>query len=357
MTDSMLAGLDIGTSKVTCVVAELDDDGELVISSTEALSLSTVPEELVVAGAGAIGLELGSVWARLGSRVTVVELTGTVLPGWDRRLSRSLQRSLREQGLRFMFRSRVTGAEKTREGLAVRVEREESGEKATLPADRVLVAVGRKPRHREAGIEDAGVETDRGGFIRVDRDYRAAGGEVYAVGDVIGGPMLAHKAQDEGIACVERMSGIPGRVRYDTVPNVIYTAPEAASVGATEEQLLKEGTAFRRGSFPFKANGRALAMGSTEGTARVLAHQKTGKVLGVHVVGPQASTLIAEAVAVMEYGGSAEDIARIVHAHPTLPEAVREAALDAEGRAIHAVSRTRTGPGPGNRAHHEEDVP
>jgi dihydrolipoamide dehydrogenase len=338
-----------------------------IVSSTEALSLTEVPARLVVVGGGAIGLEMGSLWSRLGSEVTVVEMLDEILPGFDRQISAALRKSLENQGLRFLLSSRVTGIEqgsgkeppvsgrgqpgsrrekpisRTGElvpGMKVLLENGETD--SGLDADLVLVAVGRRPSHGGMDLESLGVRTDRRGFVQVDQDFRTSREEVYAIGDLVGGAMLAHKAEDEGVVCVERMSGIPSHMRYDTVPNVVYTAPEAAGLGATEQQLQEQGVRYTSGRFSFKANGRALAMGQTDGMVKILADSESDRLLGVHIAGPWASALIAEAVAVMEFGGSAEDVGRIVHAHPTLSETVREAALDAGGRALHAVSRRRS---------------
>jgi dihydrolipoamide dehydrogenase len=311
-------------------------DGDRVVSSTEALELAEVPGSLVVIGAGAIGLEMGSVWSRLGSRVTVVEIMSEVLPGWDGELARGLRRELARQGIAFELGVRVESVEKAGKGVVLRGTRE--GSAFELAGDRLLVAVGRRPYTEGLGLQEAGVELEpRGGRIKVDEQFRTSVAGIYAVGDVIRGPMLAHKAEEEGAAVAEIIAGHSGRVSYATIPNVVYTAPEAASVGATEERLKEQGTAYRKGSFPFRANGRALALGETAGFAKVLADAKTDRILGVHILGAQASGIIAEAVAVMEFGGSAEDLALTVHAHPSLPEALKEAALAVDGRSIHGL--------------------
>ena len=310
-------------------------DGKRIVDSTAAIALSRVPRRLVVIGAGAIGLEMGSVWSRLGSEVTVIEITEGLLPGWDRELADGLRRELTKQGIRFELSTRVTGHQAGARSVKLQAEKP-GGEAVEYAGDVVLVAVGRKPYSEGVGVEELGIEKD-GPAIRVDERFQTGIPDVYAIGDVIRGPMLAHKAEEEGAAVAEILAGRPGHVDYEIIPNVVYTWPEAASVGKTERQLEEEGIPHRSGSFPFKANGRALAMGETAGWAKVLAHEKTDRILGVHILGPQASTLIAEAVTAMAYGASAEDVARTVHAHPTLAEAVREAALDVDGRPIHRL--------------------
>jgi len=307
-----------------------------IVSSTEALSFSTVPKKLIVIGAGAVGLEMGSIWARLGSKVTMIELMPQILPGWDKQIARQLQRMLEKQGMIFKLTSSVTGYKKSGSVVTVSFNKGKSGTKAKLGANKVLVAAGRKPHHEGLGLEGLGVRTDKKtGFIGVNRNYETDTAGIYAIGDVIGGAMLAHKAGEEGIACVERIAGIPAQVNYTTVPNILYTTPEAGSVGFTEEELKYKGREYNIGMFRFEANGRAVALGAEEGFVKILADKKTDEVIGVHILGPWASDLIAEAVAVMEFGGSSEDIARTMHAHPTLPEAVREAALAVDNRAIH----------------------
>ncbi len=307
-------------------------DGERVVSSTEALNFAEVPEHLVVIGAGAIGLELGSVWKRLGARVTVVEMLPHIAGTADRAAAEVLQKALQAQGLKFMLEARLLSIES--EG-GLRAVVEQAGERHQLPCDRVLVAVGRRAHTAGLGLEPLGIQTDRAGRIEVDAHFQTAVPGLYALGDVIRGPMLAHKAEDEGVACAELLAGKAGHVNYDTIPSVIYTWPELASAGQSEEQLLAAGIAFKSGSFPFMANGRAKAAGERDGMVKILAAADDDRLLGVHIVGPTASELIAEAVTVMEFGGSSEDIARTVHAHPTLSETVREAALAVDGRALH----------------------
>lgn len=322
-------------------------DGKHIVSSTEALELGSVPRDLVVVGAGAIGLELGSVWNRLGSNVTVVEIMEEILPGWDTGLAKALRRELKKQGFTFLLAHKVTGATigKGRAKTTVHVETGD-GKGVELKADAVLVAVGRKPYTEGLGIEAAGVALEQDSpRIAVDNHFRTSAEHIYAIGDVIRGPMLAHKAEDEGIAVAEIICGRPGHVNYDAVPGVVYTWPEGACVGRTEEELKRDGIDYRAGSFNFGANGRALAMSSSFGFVKILADAKTDRVLGAHIVGPWASDLISELVTTIEFGGSAEDIARIVHAHPTLPEVVKEAALAVDGRSIHSVKVKEYGVG------------
>ena len=312
------------------------------VTSTEALSLESVPAKMVVIGAGAIGLELGSVWARLGAEVTVIELLDQILPGMDSEISHRLRGILGKQGLRISTSTRVLGYERAgkdkSEGVILSAEGSD-GEAQQFVADVVLVAVGRRPYTEGLGLAELGVKTDeRSGQVIVDEGFRTSLAGVYAIGDLILGPMLAHKAEEEGIAVAEIVAGLPGEVNYDTIPSVVYTWPEVASVGKSEDQLKRDGIEYGKGSFPFRANGRALAMASEDGLVKILVDKRTDRVLGVHIVGPWASDLISEAVTVMEFGGSAEDMARTVHAHPTLPEAVREAALDVDGRSIHVLN-------------------
>lgn len=310
-------------------------DGTTVVDSTGALAFETVPKRFVIIGGGVIGLELGSVWARLGAEVTVVEVLPQIMNGWDSTVAKTMKRELGKQGLQFLMETKVTGVKVSR-GKATLSATKKDGSEVELKADKVLVAVGRRPVTSGAGIEAAGIEKDDKGRVVVDDHGQTAVDGVWAIGDIVAGPMLAHKAEDDGIAVAERIAGRAGHVNYDTVPNVIYTWPEAASVGKTEDQLKEAGVDYRVGSFPFAANGRALAMDATGGTVRILADAKSDLILGAHIVGPWASDLIGELVSVMEFRGSAEDVARTVHAHPTLSEVVREAALGVDGRMIHA---------------------
>jgi dihydrolipoamide dehydrogenase len=309
-------------------------DGQSVVSSTEALMFDKVPEHLIVIGGGYIGLELGSVWKRVGAKVTVIEFLPHILPLTDGEIRDQLQRSLRKQGLEFHLDHKVTGAEKKDGQVVVRA----TGKKGDVQfvGDKVLAAVGRRPYTAGLGLKEAGVAVEeRSGRVQVNEDFQTSVPGIYAIGDLIHGPMLAHKAQEDGVACVERLAGKKTHVNYDTVPSVIYTWPEAASVGQTEEQVKESGREYKVGKFPFTANPRARCMDETEGLVKILADAKTDRVLGVHIFGPRASDMIAEAVAVMEFSGSAEDVARICHAHPTLSEAMKEAALGVDKRAIH----------------------
>jgi len=304
-------------------------DGKRIVDSTGALAFPEVPKHLVVVGGGVIGLELGSVWLRLGAKVTVLEMAPTILPGMDAEIVRQADRIFRKQGFEIRTGTRVTGAEREGDVVTVSVEGSEP-----IEADYVLVSVGRRAYTQGMGYEEAGIPMDRG-VIRVDERYHTGVGSVYAIGDAIGGRMLAHKAEEEGVAAVENIAGKHGHVKYDAVANVVYTWPEIASVGMTEEEAKADGREYRVGKFPFSANGRARAMAETDGLVKVIADAKTDRLLGLHILGPRASDLIAEAALAIEFESSAEDIARSVHAHPTLPEAVKEAALAAGGRAIH----------------------
>lgn len=305
-------------------------DGDRVGTSTEALSYSEVPKHLVVIGAGFIGLELGSVWLRLGAKVTVVEYLDRILPGMDSEIAAEAQKIFEKQGFAFRLGKKVTGARADGAAAVVEIEGEEP-----LSCDRVLVAVGRSPNTEALGLEKAGIKTDKRGRIEVDPHFATNVPGIYAIGDVIAGPMLAHKAEEEGVACVERLVKGHGHVDYNTIPGVCYTHPEIGSVGQTEEQLKEQEIPYRKGSFPFRANGRAQSLGQLDGRVKILAHDKTDRILGVHIIGPRAGELIAEAVAAMAFGASSEDLARVCHAHPTLPEALKEAALAVDGRAIH----------------------
>ena len=311
-------------------------DEQRIVSSTGALTLQAVPEHLVVVGAGVIGLELGSVWQRLGSRVTVVEFLDRVTPGMDLELSRQLQRILTKQGFAFKLGHKVTGVTPTAGNLSVTIEPSAGGTAETLPANVVLVSIGRVPYTEGLGLEAAGITLDARKRIVVDAHYQTNVAGIFAIGDVIAGPMLAHKAEEEGVALAEILAGKAGHVNYGVIPSVVYTTPEVASVGRTEEELKADGIAYRTGKFNFGANGRARVLRATDGFVKILADAATDRVLGVHMIGPNAGELIAEAAVLMEFGGSAEDLARTCHAHPTLAEAVKEAALAVDKRAIHA---------------------
>ncbi|WP_419953265.1 dihydrolipoyl dehydrogenase [Methylobacterium sp.] len=310
-------------------------DETIVVSSTGALKLQSVPKKLLIIGAGVIGLELGSVWRRLGSEVTVVEYLDRVLPGMDGEVGKQFQRILGKQGIVFKLSSKVTGVEVKDGAATVSVEPAAGGDAEKLEADVVLVAIGRVPYTEKLGLETVGVQLDNKGRIQTDSHYATNVTGIYAIGDVIAGPMLAHKAEDEGVAVAELLAGQSGHVNYGVIPNVVYTYPEVASVGKTEEELKKDGIAYNAGKFPFTANGRAKVNHTTDGFVKILADAKTDRVLGVHIVGADAGNLIAEVAVAMEFGASAEDVARTCHAHPTLTEAVKEAALAVGKRAIH----------------------
>ncbi len=313
----------------------VDIDEKTVVSSTGALELAKVPEHLVVVGGGVIGLELGSVWARLGARVTVVEYLDTILGGMDGEVARQFHRLLGKQGFEFRLGAKVTGVARAKKGATVTFEPVKGGAAETISADVVLIATGRKPYTEGLGLAEAGVALDSRGRVETDGHYRTSVPGIYAIGDVIAGPMLAHKAEDEGVAVAEIIAGQSGHVNYGVIPSVVYTSPEVASVGKTEEQLKAEGVAYKVGKFPFSANGRARAMLHTDGFAKVLAARDDDRVLGVHIVGFGAGEMIHEAAVLMEFGGSAEDLARTCHAHPTMSESVREAALGAYFKSIH----------------------
>jgi dihydrolipoamide dehydrogenase len=320
----------LATGSRSAPLSGVELDGERIATSTEALSWSAVPEHLVVIGAGYIGLELGSVWRRLGARVTVLEYLDRILPGTDAEIAAEAQQHLTKQGLEFRLAAKVTSAASA--GGRCRVAAEGS---EPLECDRVLLAAGRLPNTEGLGLEEAGVALDRRGRVVVGEHFATSLAGVYAIGDLIRGPMLAHKAEEEGAACAERIATGFGHVNYDAIPSVCYTEPEIAAVGRTEEELAQQGVPYRKGSFPFRANGRARALGHSDGRVKVLAHEATDRILGVHVIGPRAGDLIAEAAAAIEFGASAEDLARTCHAHPTLAEALKEAAMAVAGRAIH----------------------
>jgi len=313
----------------------VDIDEKTIVSSTGALTLPAVPKRLVVVGGGYIGLEMGSVWRRLGSEVTVVEFLDRITPGMDGELSRNLQRVLTKQGFAFRLGTKVVAAKRGADGVTLTLEPAQGGPREELKADVVLVAIGRRPYTEGLGLEAAGVAIDNKGRIKVDGDFATNVKGIYAIGDVIAGAMLAHKASEEGVVLAEMLAGQRGHVNYEAIPAVIYTWPEVASVGRTEEELKTAGVAYKTGKFPFSANARARANADTEGFVKILADSKSDRVLGVHIIGPDAGTMIAEAALAMEYGASAEDIARTTHAHPTLNEAVKEAALAVEGHPIH----------------------
>jgi len=326
----------IATGSDVARLKGIDIDEQRIVSSTGALELEKVPDHLAVIGAGVIGLELGSVFARLGAKVTVIEYLDRILPGMDLDVAKAFQRLLQKQGFDFRLSSKVTAAAKLKEKVTLSVEPAAGGAAETLAADTVLVAVGRVPYTEGLGLDESGVKRDGGGRIEIGNGFETTLKNVYAIGDAVRGPMLAHKAEDEGIAVAELIAGQAGHVNYDCIPGVVYTSPEVAAVGKTEEELKAAGIGYRMGKFPFLANGRAKANRTTDGFVKVLADARSDRILGCHIVGAQAGEIIHEVAVVMEFGGSAEDLARICHAHPTLSEAVKEAALAVANRAIHA---------------------
>jgi len=326
----------IATGSDVAQLPGIEIDEKSVVSSTGALDLEFVPGKMLVIGAGVIGLELGSVWRRLGAEVQVIEYLDRILPGMDLEVAKQFQRILTKQGMAFELGKKVTGvAANSAGGHTVTIEPSAGGDTSTVDADVVLVAIGRVPYTEGLGLEGLGVEMEGRGMIKVDAHFQTNVPGIYAIGDVIRGPMLAHKSEDEGIAVAEILAGQAGHVNYDVVPGVIYTAPEVASVGKTEEELKEAGIEFTVGKFPFLANGRAKVNRTADGFVKVLADSTTDRILGVHMIGPHVGELIAEAAVIMEFGGSAEDLARTCHAHPTLTEAVKEAAMAVAGRAVH----------------------
>ncbi len=325
----------IATGSEVASLPSLPIDEKRIVSSTGALALPEVPKSMVLVGGGVIGLEMGSVWQRLGAKVTVVEFLDRIMPGMDGEVSKQMQRILQKQGMAFELSTKVTAAKVTAKGVTLTVEPAAGGEAKTIETDIVLVAVGRRPFTDALGLKDAGVAVDEKGRVAIDAHFQTNVPGIYAIGDVVVGPMLAHKAEDEGMAVAEILAGQHGHVNYDAIPSVVYTWPECASVGKTEEQLKAEGVAYKVGKFPFTANGRARAMNSTDGFVKILADATTDRILGAHMVGPVVGEMIAEITLAIEFGGSAEDVARTCHPHPTLTEAVREAALAVDGRPIH----------------------
>ncbi len=310
-------------------------DEKQIVSSTGALEFAKVPKHLVVVGGGYIGLEMGSVWQRLGAKVTVVEFLDRLVPTMDGEVGKQFQRILGRQGMSFKLSTKVTGAKTSKSGVKLTVEPAKGGDSETIDCDAVLVAIGRKPYLEGLGLEEAGVALDERGRVAVDRHLMTNVEGIYAIGDAIPGAMLAHKAEEEGVAVAEHLAGEGGHVNYATVPGIVYTWPEVASVGPTEEELKQAGVEYKVGKFPFTANGRARAMQATDGFVKILADKATDRILGAHILGPDAGNLIHEVVVAMEFGGSAEDLARSFHGHPTLNEAVKEAALAVDGRPIH----------------------
>jgi dihydrolipoamide dehydrogenase len=310
-------------------------DEKRIVSSTGALILDSVPKTMVVVGGGYIGLEMGSVWRRLGTEVTVVEFLDRIVPGMDGEIGKAFQRVLGKQGFKFKLSTKVAAAKPGTSGVSLTLEPAAGGKSESMEADVVLVAIGRRPYTDGLGLKEAGVALDDRGRVKTDNHWQTNVPGIYAIGDCIAGPMLAHKASDEGVAVAERLVGQAGHVNYDAIPGVVYTHPEVASVGKTEEELKAAGVAYKSGKYPFTANARARAMASSDGLVKILADAKTDRVLGVHIMGPEAGDMIHECVVAMEFGGSAEDIARTCHAHPTLNEAIKEAALGVAGQAIH----------------------
>ena len=325
----------IATGSESIPLPGLEVDERTIVSSTGALEMDKVPGHLVVIGGGYIGLELGSVWLRLGAKVTVVEFLDKLVASMDNEIGKTFERVLGKQGMKFRLKTKVTAAEATSSGVKLTLEPAAGGPAETLEADVVLVAIGRRPYYEGLGIEAAGVALDERKRIKIDAHYATNVPGIYAIGDIVTGPMLAHKAEEEGVAVAEILAGQAGHVNYSVIPGVVYTWPEVASIGATEEMLKAEGRAYNVGKFPFTANGRARAMGSTDGFVKILADKSTDEILGAHIIGPDAGTLIAEIATAMEFGASSEDVARTCHAHPSLNEAVKEAAMAVEGRALH----------------------
>ena len=310
-------------------------DEKQIVSSTGALTLNKVPKSMVVIGAGVIGLEMGSVWRRLGAKVTVVEFLDCVFPGMDGEISKQAQRIFGKQGVEFKLSTKVTGAKSAKDGVTLSMESVDGKKKETMKADVVLVSIGRRPYIDGLGLDKVGVEVTDRGFVKVDDDYQTNVPGIFAIGDAIGGAMLAHKAEEEGYVCAELISGQSGHIDYNAIPGVVYTWPEVASVGKTEEQLKEAGVQYKTGKFPFSANARARANNDTDGFVKILSDATTDRILGVHIIGPEAGDLIQEAVVAIEFGGSAEDLARTSHGHPGLSEAVKEAALAAYDKPLH----------------------
>jgi len=325
----------IATGSEVARLKGIEIDEKRIVSSTGALSLDKVPGKLLIVGAGVIGLELGSVWHRLGAEVTVVEFLDRILPGMDGEVAKQFQRILEKQGFAFKLGAKVTGVDSSGKTLIAQIEPAAGGKAETLEADVVLVAIGRVPYSEGLGLKESGIALDNRGRVQIDKHFSTSVKGIYAIGDVVAGPMLAHKAEDEGVACAEILAGQAGHVNYDVIPSVVYTTPEVSAVGKTEEELKQAGIAYTVGKFPFTANGRSKVNQTTEGFVKVLADAKTDRVLGVHIVGREAGEMIHEAAVLMEFGGSAEDLARTCHAHPTRSEAIKEAALAVGKRAIH----------------------
>lgn len=327
--------LAVGSEVTPLPTCPVNNAGKQVVDSTGALELDRIPNNMVVIGGGVIGLEMGSVWARLGTKVTVVEFLDTITPAIDKEVSSNFLKILKKQGMKFMLSTKVTATEVSPSGVKLTVTPSAGGDATVLDADVVLVSTGRRPLTRDIGLEKLGIETDKVGRIKVNEHFQTAVKSIYAIGDAIDGPMLAHKAEEEGIACVENLAGFAGHVNYNVIPGVVYTHPEVATVGQTEEQLKAAGVKYNKGSFPFSANSRARTTGDFEGMIKILADKDTDRILGMHIIGPNAGEMIAEGVLAMEYGASSEDIARTCHAHPTLSEALKEACMATYDKPIH----------------------
>jgi dihydrolipoamide dehydrogenase len=327
--------LAVGSEVTPLPPVPVDNAGKQVVDSTGALELEKIPETLAVIGGGVIGLEMGSVWARLGTKVTVIEFLDTITPTIDKEVSAAFMKILKKQGVKFQLKTKVTSSEVTADGVNLKLEPASGGETTDFKADVVLVSTGRRPYTANLGLEELGIETDRLGRIVVDEHFATKVPSIFAIGDAIDGPMLAHKAEEEGIACVENIAGFAGHVNYDCIPGVVYTHPEVATVGQTEEQLKEAGVSYNKGSFPFSANSRARTTGDFEGMIKILADKETDRILGIHIIGSNAGEMIAEGVLAMEYGASSEDIARTCHAHPTLSEALKEACMATYDKPIH----------------------
>jgi len=325
----------ISTGSEPVSIPGIDFDEEKILSSTGALSISKLPKKMIIVGGGYIGLEMGSVWSRLGTQVEVVEYLDHITPGMDKEISKEFEKILKKQGIKFHLNTKVEKINKNKNGVSINTL-DKSNKKNKIEADVVLISVGRKPFTKYLNLEKIGVQTDKKGMIKVNKSFETNTKNIYAIGDVIDGPMLAHKAEEEGIAVAEIIAGQSGHVNYDVIPGVIYTSPEVAYVGKTEEQLKVNKTNYKVGKFPFLANSRAKAINEPEGFVKILADTKTDKVLGVHIIGPHAGEMIAEMSVAMEFGASSEDIARTCHAHPTYSEAIKEAALATDKRAIHS---------------------
>lgn len=325
----------IATGSDVASLPNIEIDEKKIVSSTGALELSSVPKSMIVIGGGVIGLEMGTVWRRLGAEVTVIEFLPEILPGMDEEVRKEARKIFKKQGITFKLGAKVTSAKSGAKGVDLTVEPAKGGDEEKLSADIVLMAVGRKPYTDKLGLDKVGVEMDERGRIHVDETFETSVEGIFAIGDVIAGPMLAHKAEEEGVVLAEMLAGESGHIDYDCIPGVVYTWPEVANVGKTEAQLKEAGVKYNAGKFPFMANGRARAMGATEGFVKIIADAETDRILGAHIVGPNAGDLIQEVVSVMEFEGTAEDIARTVHAHPTLTEVVKEAALAVHKRPLH----------------------